>query len=77
MKPIRTFTVVPSLPESLEPLRGIVHDLHWAWDHEAIELFRRLDDDLWARSGHNPAQMLGAVDQERLEKAGYQIPART
>ncbi|MFL7808992.1 MAG: alpha-glucan family phosphorylase [Anaerolineae bacterium] len=69
MKPIDTFTVKPSLPEALEPLRAIAYNLRWAWDHDTIELFRRLDDDLWATSGHNPILMLGGVEQAKLEAA--------
>ncbi|MFO7916488.1 MAG: alpha-glucan family phosphorylase [Anaerolineae bacterium] len=69
MKPIGTFDVVPSLPAPLERLDDLAHNLRWAWDHDTIELFRRLDDDLWERTGHNPALMLGTIDQERLEAA--------
>jgi starch phosphorylase len=69
MKPIHTFAVVPSLPPVLEPLRRIAYNLRWSWDHHTIELFRRLDSDLWESSGHNPIRMLGAVDQKRLESA--------
>ncbi|MCL7453393.1 MAG: alpha-glucan family phosphorylase [Anaerolineae bacterium] len=69
MKPIRTLTIRPSLPERLEPLRDIAHNLRWAWNHDTIELFRRLDSDLWETSGHNPVLMLGTVRQSRLEDA--------
>jgi starch phosphorylase len=69
MKPIRTFSVVPCLPPAIEGLRQIAYNLRWAWDHEAIELFRRLDRDLWEASGHNPVFVLGAIDQNRLEAA--------
>ena len=69
MKPIRIFSVIPSLPTPIEGLRQIAYNLRWAWDHEAIELFRRLDSDLWETSGHNPVLMLGAIDQAKLETA--------
>jgi glycogen phosphorylase len=69
MKPIRTFQVVPRLPAALEPLRKIAYNLRWAWNHDAIELFRRLDSDLWESAGHNPVRMLGSIDQARLENA--------
>ncbi len=67
MKPIRTFHVVPSLPPVLEHLRDLAYNLRWAWDHETIALFRRLDRGLWERTGHNPVLLLGSIDQERLE----------
>lgn len=67
MKPRRTFISIPSLPPALEPIRKIAYNLHWAWDHDAIELFRRLDSELWEQSGHNPVLMLGKIDQQQLE----------
>jgi starch phosphorylase len=69
MKPIRTFTVVPSLPPELEPLREIAYNLWWSWDHEAIELFRRLDRSLWDTTNHNPVLMLGTIRQALLRAA--------
>jgi glycogen phosphorylase len=69
MKPVRIFSVIPSLPAPIEGLRRIAYNLRWAWDHEAIELFRRLDRDLWESTGHNPVLMLGTIDQARLEAA--------
>ncbi len=68
MRPSHTFRVIPSLPEKLEKLRVLAHNLWWCWNHEAIELFRRLDRDGWESSGHNPVLMLGTVRQERLEQ---------
>jgi len=69
MKPIRTFSVVPGLPAPIEGLRLVAYNLRWAWNHEAIELFRRLDSDLWESSGHNPVLMLGTIDQRKLDAA--------
>ncbi|MCI0493512.1 alpha-glucan family phosphorylase, partial [candidate division KSB1 bacterium] len=67
MQPLRTFTVQPKLPPKLEPLIKIAHNLQWSWNHEAIELFSRLDADLWETTDHNPVKMLGQIRQERLE----------
>jgi starch phosphorylase len=69
MKPVNTFKVIPSLPENLERLRDLAFNLRWAWNHETIALFRRLDSDLWETSGHNPVLMLGRIEQERLKAA--------
>ncbi len=66
MKTIRTFVVEPSLPEKLKPLKRIAYNVWWSWDHDATELFRRLDRDLWEETGHNPVKMLGKISQERL-----------
>ena len=68
-KPIGTFSVIPSLPAPIEKLRNIAYNLRWAWSHESIELFRRLDRDLWESTGHNPVLLLGSIDQKTLEAA--------
>ena len=69
MRTIRTFVVVPSLPESLACLKEIAHNMCFCWDRDTIELFLRLDRDLWEQSGHNPVKMLGTISQERLNAA--------
>ncbi len=68
MRPSHTFRVIPSLPARLERLRDLAYNLWWTWNHEAIDLFRRLDRDLWETTGHNPVLMLGTIRQERLEQ---------
>src|SRR3990172_3540816 len=69
MKPIRTFTIVPRLPAPLYRLRELAYNLSWAWNHDTIELFRRLAGDLWESTGHNPVMLLGRIEQRRLEEA--------
>ncbi|MFB2923581.1 MULTISPECIES: alpha-glucan family phosphorylase [Aerosakkonema] len=68
MQPIRTFNVTPSLPPRLEPLRKLAYNLHWDWNVETKDLFRRLDRDLWESSRHNPVLMLGTISQTRLQE---------
>jgi glycogen phosphorylase len=69
MKPVATFKVRPLLPEVLQPLMRIAYNLRWSWDAGAVQLFLRLDRDLWEASGHNPVLLLGSVDQGVLESA--------
>ncbi len=69
MRPIQEFRVTPSLPEPIQRLRDLAFNLRWTWNHETIELFRRLDSDLWEATGQNPVRMLGTIDQSRLEDA--------
>lgn len=66
MQPIRTFNVSPSLPQRLEPLRKLAYNLHWDWNVDTKDLFRRLNPDLWESSRHNPVLMLGTISQDRL-----------
>ncbi|MBI5016551.1 MAG: alpha-glucan family phosphorylase [Deltaproteobacteria bacterium] len=67
-KQLRSFTVVPSLPERLEPLLEIANNLWWTWNPVAVDLFRRMDHDLWSSTSHNPVKMLGVIDQDRLRE---------
>ena len=69
MRPMFSINVVPSLPPALAALKELAYNLWWAWNPEAIELFRRLDREAWEESSHNPERMLGMVDQARLESA--------
>ena len=69
MRPIRTFTVTPSLPPRLERLRELAYNLRWSWDYETFELFRRLDIDAWEACRHNPVRLLGMLRQETLQEA--------
>ena len=67
LRPHRVYNVVPSLPASLAALEPLSRNLWWSWNPDAIELFLRLDRDLWEQYRHNPIRLLGAVRQERLE----------
>ncbi len=66
VQPVARVTVAPKLPPQLSRLHELTYNLRWAWDHEAISLFRRLDPELWEETGHNPEWMLGRLSQERL-----------
>ena len=62
------FTVIPKLPENLNPLHEIAYNLWWTWNHDAIDLFRMIDPDLWEESNHNPVKMLGMISQKKLKE---------
>ena len=65
-RPISSYMVAPSIPKELECLHTLAKNLLWSWDHEIIELFIRLDPELWERTHHNPTLMLGMIRQERV-----------
>lgn len=69
VKPVTRINVIPNLPEPLRRLQELAFNMRWAWDHETIALFRRLDRDLWESTGHNPVWMLGLISQEKLQAA--------
>lgn len=68
MARIKKFKVVPYLPEKLKPLLKIANNMWWVWNFEAIELFRRLDVDLWGETDHNPIKLLGEISQKKLDE---------
>jgi glycogen phosphorylase len=69
MARIQKFRVVPYLPEKLKPLGKIAKNMWWVWNFEAIELFRRLDVEIWREVDHNPIALLGALSQTTLDEA--------
>jgi starch phosphorylase len=66
MRPSHAFQVAPRLPEKLEVLRQLAFNLRWSWNRDAIDLFRRIDPELWEEAGHNPVRMLALASQEQL-----------
>ena len=71
VKPVATVNVLPRLPKALSRLHELALNMRFAWDHDTIALFRRLDPDLWEEVYHNPVRMLGVISQERLEAAAH------
>jgi len=65
---LRTFAVLPHLPERLQALQKLAYNMWWCWNHEAVSLLRRIDDDLFDAVENSPVKMLGAIDQGRLEE---------
>ena len=68
LKSLRTFTVLPHLPPRLAALHKLAYNLWWCWNHEAVSLFRRVDDALFETVENSPVKLLGAIDQSRLEQ---------
>src|SRR6187431_296844 len=65
---IRTFTVLPSLPDRLQPLFKLAYNLWWCWNPDAIALFRRIDPDLFESLDNSPVRLAGATSQDRFEE---------
>ena len=68
MKPVSTLSVAPSLPDELKSLETLAYNLRWTWDPETVELFRRMDRNLWEEVYHNPTRLLGSIDQNLLDE---------
>ncbi len=65
---IHSFKVVPSLPEPLKPLLEIAYNLWWSWHPDAVDLFMRIDRQLWTQTNHNPIRLLGMCPQDVLDE---------
>ncbi len=65
---IRRFQVAPVIPAPLEPLAHLARNLWWSWHNDAIDLFIRIDRELWRKTRHNPIQMLALISQQRLNE---------
>ncbi len=63
---VRSFVVLPALPDALKNLEFIAKNMFWSWNSEFIALFKRIDSRLWKDCNHNPTKLLGTVSQERL-----------
>jgi starch phosphorylase len=59
----------PLLPERINRLGELAHDLWWSWHYRARDVFRTLDYPLWRLTANNPVQMLRLIPAERLEQA--------
>ena len=63
----RDITVNTTLPEALKPLDEIAHNMWWSWSHEAKELYKAMDEQLWHDVVQNPVLMLSRISYKKLE----------
>jgi starch phosphorylase len=68
---IRTFTVLPRIPERLQALQKMAYNLWWCWHADAVELFRRVDPALFDKLDHSPIRLGYALPQEKLEQLAH------
>ncbi len=61
--------VQPRIPERLIRLTELANNLFYAWESHIIELFSRLDNELWETCEHNPKLFLRRISQEKLDAA--------
>ena len=67
MRNFKSYQVQPNIPQNLTFLEALSRNMWWCWTRDAVELFRRIDRDIWEETGHNPVLLLGRVDQARLD----------
>jgi len=65
----RTVTVIPRLPENIARLHELAYNLWFSWNPPACALYKKINENLWAETGHNPVKFLLNVRQEELDRA--------
>ena len=55
------------LPEQLACLDELAHNMLWAWNYDARNMWKSLDEDLYEKVGHNPVALLERLSYERKE----------
>ncbi|UKK78371.1 alpha-glucan family phosphorylase [Segatella baroniae B14] len=63
----KQLTIKSRLPEELKCLDEIAHNMWWAWNYEARNLFKSLDEPLYESVSHNPVLLLDRLSYERKE----------
>ena len=63
----RDIHVSAVLPDELKFLDEIAHNLWWAWNEQAKELFKWLDKDEWVKSEQNPVVLLQNLSSDAIE----------
>ena len=56
------------LPEQLNCLNELAHNMWWAWNYEARDLWRSLDEELYEEVEHNPVLLLERLTYDRMEE---------
>lgn len=59
--------VKSTLPSELKCLDELAHNMWWAWNYEARNMWKSLDSDLYEEVGHNPVMLLDRLSFERKE----------
>jgi starch phosphorylase len=57
------------LPDRINRLEELAHDLWWSWNTDARRVFRGLDYTLWRQTAHNPVRILHMIAPETLTAA--------
>ena len=63
----REVNVKSTLPKELSNLNELAHNLWWAWNYEARNMWKALDENLYEEVGHNQVLILDRLSYERKE----------
>ncbi|RKW60572.1 MAG: alpha-glucan family phosphorylase, partial [Prevotella sp.] len=63
----KELSIKSRLPEQLKCLDELAHNMWWAWNYEAREMWKSLDEKLYEEVGHNPVLLLERLSYDRKE----------
>lgn len=63
----KSLSIKSRLPEELKCLDELAHNMWWAWNYEARNMFKSLDEKLYEEVGHNPVMLLDRLNYDRKE----------
>ena len=58
--------VLPDYPENLHKLFKVAYNLWWTWNYDAVNLFYRMDGQLFREVDHNAVEFLHKLPKERI-----------
>ena len=61
-------TVKSNLPANMKCLDEMAHNLWWAWNYEARELWRSIDEEIYEEVNHSPIMLLDRLDYKKIEQ---------
>ncbi|MCG8532444.1 MAG: alpha-glucan family phosphorylase [Desulfovibrionales bacterium] len=67
MQPLKIFNVIPKLPDNLNDLWKLAYNFRFTWCGYTDNIFKLIDQQLWATTSHNPLLFLHLAAPERLE----------
>ena len=68
---VQLYNVGPRIPEELKFLETLSNNIWWCWHPLAIELFVRINPNLWRELSGNAKEFLRTVPQSRLEELAH------
>ncbi|MBN2004202.1 MAG: DUF3417 domain-containing protein, partial [Anaerolineae bacterium] len=60
--------VQQKLTPRLARLEELTYNFWWSWHHASRNLFRQLDQQLWATTRHNPVRILLETPEENIRQ---------
>ncbi len=64
----KKLSIEVNVPDALKALPGLAKNIWWSWNYEAIDLFERIDPELWRSCNKNPVILMENLNMEHYER---------